>query len=181
MFLVTVVGMVTAVLASFVVLVSRRPSKFHIERSIMVTAPPESAFALVNDLRAWQAWSPWKGSTLNRTYEGPTEGAGAICKWTGRSEGRMTIEQSHRPSRVGIKLEYFKPYTATNLATFTFATEPRGTKVTWAMDGRNGFVARAFFAITGRSLDKTVGCAFERGLVSLKGAVERPISRERRA
>jgi hypothetical protein len=110
---------------------------------------------------------------MHRTFEGPKEGPGAVCKWTGSGEGRMTIEKSERPSRIAIKLEYFKPYKAINSETFTFAPEPKGTTVIWAMDGRNNFAARVFFLFM--DLDKTVGTAFERGLASMKTAAERSL------
>jgi uncharacterized protein YndB with AHSA1/START domain len=179
MLLQIIIGAAATAIVSFGVVVARRPARFHIERSITIAASPERAFALVNNFHAWQTWSPWEGPALQRAYEGATEGAGAIYEWAGSGEGRMTIEQSDRPSRIAIKLEYFKPYQATNSATFTFVPDPRGTTVTWAMDGRNNFAARAFFLF--KDLDKTVGVAFERGLAAMKTAAERALPREGRA
>ena len=36
----------------------------------------------------------------------------------------MTIERSERPGRIVIKLEFLKPFAATNTATFTFSPAP---------------------------------------------------------
>ena len=81
----------------------------------------------------------------------------------------MTIEQSS-PSAIVIKLEFLKPFAATNTATFTFTKTAEGTKTTWAMDGNNNFVSKAFHLVM--NMDKMIGPDFERGLASMKAAAE---------
>src|SRR5262249_50006170 len=139
---------VAAVIVLFLIVVATQPSAAHVERSITIAASPESAFAQVNDFHAWAAWSPWEklDPQMKKTFEGAKSGVGAIYAWAGNDkvgEGRMTIEKSDKPSSVGIKLEFLKPWTATNATTFTFAPAPEGTKVTWAMDGEKNFMAKA--------------------------------------
>src|SRR5438067_7190751 len=103
---------VAVVIVLLVIIIATRPSKFHLERSIAIGAPPDVVFAQVNDFHAWTAWSPWEkmDPQLKRTYDGASSGAGAIYAWSGNAkvgQGRMTIEHSDRPSRVVIKLEFF--------------------------------------------------------------------------
>jgi len=69
-----------------------------------------------------------------------------------------------------IKLEFIKPWTATNQATFSFVPAPGGTKVTWAMDGENNFMAKG--ASLFMDMDKLVGGDFEKGLAALKTVAE---------
>jgi uncharacterized protein YndB with AHSA1/START domain len=164
-----------AVIALFVVVVATRPASFHIERSIIIGAPPENAFAPVNDFHAWSAWSPYEklDPQMQRTFEGAPSGAGAIYGWRGTDkvgEGRMTIEKSEKPSLVSIKLEFIKPFAATNAATFTFTPTADGTKATWAMDGHHSFLGKAFSLFM--DMDKLVGGDFERGLAALKTVAE---------
>jgi uncharacterized protein YndB with AHSA1/START domain len=166
---------IAAIVILFVLVVATRPSAFHIERSITIAAPPANAFAQVNDFHAWSAWSPWEkmDPQMKKTFEGAPSGPGAMYAWTGNDkvgEGRMTIEKSDKPSLVSIKLEFLKPFAATNTATFTFAPAPDGTKTTWAMDGQNNFMAKA--ASLFMDFDKMVGGDFERGLAALKTAAE---------
>lgn len=163
------------VVALFLAVVATRPSTFHIERSIVVAAPSDRPFAQVNDFHAWAAWSPYDklDPQVARTFEGPTSGKGAVYSWKGNDkvgEGRMIIEKSTPSSEIGIKLEFIKPFTATNQATFTFVPEAGGTKVTWAMDGENNFLSKAFCLFV--DMDKMVGADFEKGLASLKTVVE---------
>ena len=39
--------------------VASRPAEFKIERSAVINASPEVAFAQVNDFHKWEGWSPW--------------------------------------------------------------------------------------------------------------------------
>jgi hypothetical protein len=170
---------VAAVVALFLVVVATRPAKFSIERSITVAAPPEKAFVHVNDFHKWVGWSPWEAldPTMKKTFEGAPEGVGSIYSWVGNGkvgEGRMTIERSVAPSVVGLKLEFFKPWAATNPTTFSFEPVPQGTKITWAMEGTNNFSAKAFSLVM--NMDKLVGRDFERGLEALKKLAEGSIA-----
>lgn len=165
---------IAVALALLVIVISLQPSTFHIERSINIAAPPEAAFAQVNDFHAWRAWSPWEklDPGMQRTYEGAPTGVGAKYAWVGSKEvgeGRMTIEKSE-PARIQIKLEFLKPFQATNTATFSFAKSAEGTQATWAMDGNNNFISKAFHLVM--NMDKMIGPDFERGLASLKTAAE---------
>lgn len=164
-----------ALVILFVVVVASRPPTFHIERSTTMTAPPDVPFALVNDFHAWPVWSPWEKLDPNmaKTFGGPPSGAGAVYTWSGNNkvgEGRMTIERSEPASRITIKLEFLKPFPATNITTFTFVPVAEGTKVTWAMDGRKNFTAKAFHMFM--NMDRLVGGDFERGLAAMKRAAE---------
>jgi len=166
---------VVALLAVFALLVSLQPPTFHIERSVTVQAPAENAFALVNDFHGWKAWSPWEklDPNLQRSYSGPASGVGTSYAWQGNKEvgeGRMTIMKSERPSLLSIQLEFIKPFAATNVATFTFVTVSEGTKVTWAMDGKNTIPGKIAHLVM--DMDKMVGADFERGLAALKSAAE---------
>jgi uncharacterized protein YndB with AHSA1/START domain len=166
---------IAAVIAVLVIVVATRPATFHVERSITIAAPPERAFLQVNDFHAWAAWSPWEklDPQMNRTFEGPSSGAGASYAWTGNDKvgaGRMTIERSQAPSQIAIKLQFIKPWTATNATLFVFTPISEGTKVTWAMHGHNSFGAKA--ASLFMDMDKLVGGDFERGLAALKTVAE---------
>jgi hypothetical protein len=163
-----------AALTLLVIVISLQPATFHVERSIVMAAPPEAAHAQVNDFHAWSAWSPWEkmDPSMKRTFAGAPRGVGAKYAWVGNQdvgEGRMTIEKSE-PTQIVIKLEFLKPFEATNTATFTFAKTPEGNKTTWAMDGNNNFVSKAMCLVM--DMDEMIGADFERGLAAMKTAAE---------
>jgi hypothetical protein len=164
-----------ALLALLLIAISLQPATFHVERSVTIAAPPETVFAQVNDFHAWGAWSPWEklDPSMKRTHDGAPSGVGAKYAWVGNKEvgeGRMTIEKSTPGSEIGIKLEFLKPFEATNTATFRFEKAHDGTKLTWAMDGENTFLGKAMHLVM--DMDKMIGPDFERGLAALKTAAE---------
>ena len=161
--------------ALLVVLVAVQPSEFKVTRTATVAAPPSAVFAQVNDFHKWEAWSPWAklDPAARNTFEGAPAGAGAGFAWAGNSkvgEGRMTITESRPSELVRIKLEFVKPFAATNTAEFTFKPEGDRTAVTWSMSGDNNFISRAVFLFV--NMDKALGSEFEKGLASMKSAAE---------
>ena len=160
----------------FIVVVALQPADFKIERSATLRAPANAAFAQVNDFQNWRAWSPWEkiDPALKRNYDGPRAGTGAIYAWQGNrdvGEGRMTITESRPGELVRIKLEFFKPFAATNVAEFSF--RPAGadnTAVTWTMTGQNNFLSKAMCLFI--DMDRMVGGMFEQGLAQMKTVLE---------
>jgi hypothetical protein len=110
---------------------------------------------------------------MKRTHSGAESGVGAGYAWAGNDqvgEGRMTIVESRSDERIGIKLEFLKPFAATNQTTFTFAPEAGGTRVVWRMQGHNNYMMKAVSLFM--NMDKLVGADFERGLGQMKSAAE---------
>jgi hypothetical protein len=159
----------------FVIIVALRPANFSITRTAAISAPPPVVFALVNDFHRWRDWSPWENidPALKRTYEGPPAGEGAIYSWVGNNkvgEGRMTITESRPPDRLLIKLEFLKPFAATNTTEFIFQPQGDQTVVTWTMSGKNNFMTKAFGLVM--NMDKMIGGQFEQGLAQMKTVAE---------
>jgi uncharacterized protein YndB with AHSA1/START domain len=161
--------------AAVLVLAARKPATFRIARSARIKAPPEKIFALIDDFRAWSAWSPWEkmDPELRRTYDGAPSGRGAVYAWEGNrkvGQGRMEIVDAAVPSRVTIRLDFLKPFEAHN--TTEFSLEPQGdsTQVTWAMTGPNLFVGKVMGLVM--DMDRMIGRDFEQGLANLKAVAE---------
>jgi hypothetical protein len=107
------------------------------------------------------------------TYTGAAAGTGAILSWAGNKkvgEGRMTIFESAPSDLIRIKLEFLKPFKATNTAEFVFKPEGNQTVVTWSMFGKNNFFFKAFSLFM--NSDKMVGKDFEKGLAAIKTVAE---------
>jgi hypothetical protein len=82
----------------------------------------------------------------------------------------MTITDSKPGEQLKVALEFTKPFEAKNEVTFTFKADGDNTEVTWAMDGRNNFMAKAMHVFF--DMEKMVGPDFESGLQSLKAVAE---------
>jgi hypothetical protein len=167
--------MLVAIVAVFAGVVAMQPDDFRVVRSTTIAAPAADVFAQVNDFHKWEAWSPWAklDPAAKNTFEGPTEGTGAIFKWSGNNEvgeGKMTLTESHPYDLITIKLEFVKPFAATNTTEFTFQPVGEQTTITWAMTGQKNFVSKAVCMFM--NMDKMVGGDFEKGLASMKSIVE---------
>lgn len=166
-----------AVLAGGAVLaiaIATRPAAFHVERAATIDAPAEVVFPLVDDLRAWEHWSPFeRDPQMTKEFAGAERGEGAIYRWSGNADvgrGEVAITESVPEEHVAIRLEFFEPMRATNHVRFTFEPAGRSTRVIWAMDGRNGFVGKAFSLVF--DVDDMVGPDFEQGLAAMKALAE---------
>jgi len=164
------------VLVALVAYVATQPGEFSVSRSATFAALAPAAFAQVNELKKWEAWSPWakKDPQAKQSYAGPPAGAGASMSWVGNKEvgeGRMTIVDSSPNSLVRFKLEFFKPFAATNTAEFSFKENGGRTALTSSMRGQNNFIGKAMCLVF--DMDKMVGGDFEAGLAGIKGIVEK--------
>ena len=159
----------------FIVVVAGQPGEFKLSRSTSITAPPEKVFPYVNEFHNWEAWSPWAkmDPACKNTFAGAAAGTGAIFSWAGNKkvgEGRMTIQESRPAELIRIKLEFFKPFKATNTAEFNFQPEGNQTFVTWSMFGKNNFMGKVFSLFV--NCEKMVGRDFEKGLAAMKSIAE---------
>ena len=159
------------------IIVALQPSTYRVSRSSLIDAPAERVFSKVQDFRAWKEWSPWYGldPKASHTYEGPSEGVGAIYAWSGNDKvgaGSMTLTQCHPYETIDMELKFIRPMEG--VADVRFIFEPTGdkTRVTWEMSGQNGFVGKLFCLFV--SMDKMIGGDFERGLASLGSMVNGP-------
>jgi uncharacterized protein YndB with AHSA1/START domain len=163
------------VVVAFAILVVLQPDEFRVTRSTTISAPPAAVFDHVNDLRKWQAFSPWAkmDPEADVSFEGAPSGTGAVFTWSGNKEvgeGRMTIIASRPHERILFRLDFYEPFEGTNKTEFTFKPEGKHTLVTWSMTGTNSFMFKAIALFM--DCDKMIGGQFEEGLANLKANVE---------
>lgn len=167
---------IVVLIAAVLVFAATRPDSFHIERSVIVQAPPQALYPQIADFRRWQAWSPYEklDPAMRRSYEGAERGQGAVYAWDGDKSGagRMEIVESIEPSRVRIHLDFLRPFKARNTAEFVLTPEGEGTRLSWAMYGPDSYVGKLMGLFFDR--DAMFGKDFEKGLASLKALAETP-------
>ena len=168
---------VLLVLAIVVVLIlaATNPNTFSVRRATTVNAPAEKIFPVINDFHQWGSWSPYehKDPAMKRSYSGAERGKGAVYAWDGNKNvgsGRMEILDSSAPSKIVIKLDFFKPFEAHNTAEFTMLPQGDATTVTWLMHGPAPFMNKMMQVFM--NLDHMIGKDFEAGLANLKRIAE---------
>jgi uncharacterized protein YndB with AHSA1/START domain len=166
---------VVVLIALLLIYAATRPATFRVERSVIINAPAEKIFSLINDFRKWEPWSPWEkvDPAVKRSYSGAVSGEGAVYEWSGNKnigQGRMEIVESLPPSKVKLKIDFIKPFEAHNTIEFTFIPQGDSTLITQAMYGPSPFISRLMGIFC--SMDKMVGRKYEEGLANLKALSE---------
>ena len=177
--IIAIIAIVLAIaIAIVLILAAAKPDSFNIRRMAVVNAPAETIFPLINNFRQWANWSPWENRDpeMKRIYSGAEKGKGAVYAWNGNrnvGSGRMEILDATSPSKIVIKLDFFKPLEGHNTAEFTFVPEhdASATNITWVMHGPSSFMSRVMQVFM--NLDKMIGRDFEAGLANLKRLTEK--------
>lgn len=169
-------AIVVVAIAGILIYAATRPDTFRVQRSASIKAPPDRIFALINDLHAWGAWSPYekKDPAMKRTFAGASAGKGAVYEWDGDKnvgKGRMEIIEAVPPSKVVIKLDFIKPFEGHNTAEFTLEPKGDGTTVTWAMFGPSPLMMKVMGLFM--NMDNMIGNDFAAGLANLKAVAEK--------
>jgi hypothetical protein len=180
--LIGVAAVIAVLVLGFATVVAMKPNEFRVSRSATMAAPAERVFSQVNELRKWDAWSPWAKLDPNakNTFEGSEAGEGATFGWSGNDqvgEGKMTITESKPNELVRLKLMFVKPMEDSSDTEFIFKPDGDRTTVTWTMSGTyKSFMSKAI--CTCMNMDKMMGEKFDEGLASMKAIVEKPEAAE---
>ena len=166
---------VVLALAGVLIYAATRPDTFSVQRSLAIKAPPEKIFPLIENFHRWSEWSPYEklDPEMKRSYSGPDSGPGAAYAWDGSSKvgaGSMEILRTSVPGSIVIKLDFTRPITGHNTATFTLENAGDTSTVTWTMAGPAPYISKLmglFF-----NMDQMIGKDFETGLANLKRIAE---------
>lgn len=172
--LIKLAGILAVVAVSLLVIGLLLPKQGHVERSIVINAPPPIVYGLVNGFAHFEEWSPWadKDPGMKVERSGPDTGVGAKYAWSGNQavgSGSQEIIESTPPSLVRTKL-LFGDFAEPSIASLAIAPDGSGSRVTWSLNVEVGSnpVNRYF----GLLMNKMVGPDYEKGLARLKTLAE---------
>ena len=171
-----IIGVVVVVaIAGILLYAATRPDSFRVQRVVLINAPSDKVFPLINDIKAWTAWSPYekKDPAMKRTYGAVTAGKGATYAWDGdKNVGQGSIEMIESgPRKIVLKLDFVKPFEAHNMGEFLLEPKGDSTSVTWATYGPSPYMSKVIGTFI--NIDDMIGRDFEKGLADLKAAAEK--------
>jgi hypothetical protein len=175
--IITIIAVIIAIaIAVVLILAATKPNTLRVQRVTSIRAPADKIFPMINDFHQWRGWSPYenKDPAMQRTYEGSASGKGAVYAWDGNKNvgsGRMEILEASVPSKITIKLDFFKPFEGHNTAEFTMLPQGDVTNLTWTMSGPAVFMSKLIQVFM--NLDHMIGRDFEAGLANLKKLAEK--------
>jgi uncharacterized protein YndB with AHSA1/START domain len=152
-----------------------QPDSFRVTRSLEMAAPPEKIYSILSDFRRSPEWSPYEklDPDMKRTLSGSATGKGAVYAWDGDSNagaGRMEIAEATPAQSITLKLDFIRPFEASNTVEYKLQPKGSATQVSWDMHGPMPFVSKVMCVFV--DLDKMIGKDFETGLANLKALVE---------
>ena len=165
-----IIGVVVVVaIAGILLYAATKPDSFRVQRVVLINAPSDKVFPLINDIKAWTVWSPYekKDPAMKRSYGDVTAGKGATYAWQGdKNVGQGSIEMVESgPRKIVIKLDFL------NMGEFLMEPKGDSTSVTWATYGPSPYISKVIGTFI--NIDDMIGRDFEKGLADLKAAAEK--------
>ena len=150
------------------------PSRYRVERSVVVQAKPAAIYGQISNFKNWLQWTAWnqaKYPDMQVKFDGPGTGVGAGYSWEGKSTGQGSIKFTRVEPDKGIwyDLDFeLGKYKSTGAITLEQAGDR--IKVTWSKEGDlGGNPVHRYF---GLMMDRMIGPDFEEGLAKLKQIAE---------
>jgi len=170
--LTTILIAVALVIAAILIYAATKPDSVAYQRSTTINAPPEKIFPLINNLKAMSTWSPFeKDPTMKREFSGPDAGPGQVYVFADKcSAGDVSILAEVPNEAVSMRLKMTKPFACDNSVQFTLVPNGSGTSVTWAMSGKQPYMAKLMSTFI--NCQKMCERQFDEGLATLKARTE---------
>jgi len=149
------------------------PSKYNMEKSIIIKKPRAEVRDKVGDLNHFKEWNPWQRSepAAKAIITGEPKRAGHQYKWEGKriGAGSLTIRDIDR-KHIHFEVEFLRPWKSKARDNWLFEDWGTGeTKVTWQNVGNLPFpIARLMWPILNKNLHRQ----FVQGLNNLKKVCE---------
>ncbi len=166
----TIAFILVALIGAVLLYAATKPDTFHVERRIVIHAPSEKIFLLIEDFHHWNDWTPYnKDPNMTQTYSGNNSGKGASYAWQGNDDvgsGALVITDAIPYREIILALHIIDPFEAQNTVHFSLRAAGDVTEVTWSMDGANPLINKLVGVFI--NMDSMIGKDFEAGLAKLK-------------
>ncbi len=152
------------------------PKNLKIEQSATMKAPANMVYNMVNDLKAWDEWSPWNkmDTAMVNTYSDMHVGKGAKVSWDGPKAGKGTQEIVETVKGESVRTEmFFDGFDEASYSNWKFEEGEDGTKVSWDFDGgKTPFIMRPMNLMMKGAIKQS----YTDGLAAIKEIAEKKAS-----
>jgi len=160
--------------AAFLVIGLLLPKTAYVERSITISASPETVYGLIDGFGRFNEWSPWArlDPATKYTFSGPERGVGARMDWSSENPDVGVGSQQIVAVEPGRSVTSTLDFGMDNPTTSKIVLLPDGaaTRATWTLEADfSGSLLGRYF---GLALDRMVGPDYEKGLAQLKALAE---------
>lgn len=153
---------------------------YQIESSKEINAPKEVVYDIVNDLKTWEEWGPWKTEdpTMVFNYGDKTTGEGGSYNWQGEMDGSLEITKALPHTNIDMDMTLQTPGGERNPEVYwTFeSNQDLSTTVTWGIKGEHTLLDKVYYAFTGMDFEGDMSEMYDKGLEGLRTASREAIS-----
>ena len=135
--------LIGSVIGIFALIGSLLPRSFDFSTSIVIHAPREQVFPLLDRLESWPQWSrQWNTKEIEEleiTYNDVEQGVGAAQSWKDRrGEGKLWITESTKNESIAFDMDFANFPRMTSRMELTELADEDGpkTKVQWSSKGK---------------------------------------------
>jgi len=154
------------------------PATTHIEREVLIQAPPQVVFGYINDYRKFNQWSPWfkRDPEAKYEYSGPASGVGSKMRWESEhrevGSGSQEIVESKPYRLIKVLLDFGTQ--GQSESSWELTAIESATRVVWSLNMTHGWdlLGRIF----GLMMDAMIGPDYEAGLENLKQLAEADVA-----
>lgn len=169
-------GIILAILVIGIIVNMLAPASISTERSTTIKAPANMVYNMVNDLKAWDDWSPWLAmdTTMVNTYGDVSVGKGATVAWksTSQGNGSQEIVETVIGEKIKTKMN-FEGFEGDNYSSWAFAESDGETKVSWDFEGAK---SPWLFKWMNFMIKPAINEAYDNGLAKIKEIAEKRAS-----
>lgn len=164
-----IISALVALLVIVLIIALFLPSRYHIERTIVIPRPLSFVMDRVGDLHFYKQWNPWQRLEPDSPGEitGEPKTPGHSYAWNGKKTGSGSLTLRHiNHKHIHFDLEFIRPWKASANDDWHFEEWGTGeTKVTWQNSGDLPYpIARLISPIFRKMLEKQ----FTEGLKNLQ-------------
>jgi hypothetical protein len=162
-----------AILILLLIVAASLPSKYHVEKSVIISRPVAAVKEKVTDLGNYAKWNPWQqmDPAASKRITGNPGAPGHRYEWEGKKvgAGSLTLKDNGN-HHASFDLEFRRPWKAKARDSWSFEDwGDNGTKVTWQNSGNLPFPTAR---LMGPMLNKNLNKQFVTGLDNLKKMCE---------
>ncbi len=165
---------IATLVAIYLILCLVGPKDLNVEKSAKIDASESILFNMVNDLKEWEAWSPWinKDTSMKVTFGQKTAGKGATYAWLSNEMGNGNLEILESSKNKSIKTKLiFDDFGDASYGHWSFEKVKNLTKVTWGMEGGDlSFLMRGM--MLAMNFKGKMKSDFKEGLMNMKNLAE---------
>ena len=155
------------------VYVATQKGDYEIVKTKVINMPKNIVFNYVNDYKNWESWMVWEETDLKFNYPTITSGKGSSFSWEGSLDdgSAKTVFIKENDSIVqlieanGLKSD----------VNWTFSDTTGGTKVTWRIKGKLGFLPKISAFLNG-GIQTVIGEKYEESLNKLNKTLDHEIN-----